>query len=62
MNSKFKRPADTPAAACARCMWWVQKKEDGWGLCLCFKEKRYYKCMVCAEYELDPEAITRPGQ
>ena len=59
---RFKMPADTPAAACANCIWWTQRTVDGWGRCHIYNERRYYKCMVCSEYELDPEAVTTPGQ
>lgn len=53
MYSKFKRPSDTPAAACGRCFWWKQNKTEGWGRCAIFREKRWYKCMVSPEYEFD---------
>lgn len=52
--SKFKRPTDTPAAACGRCFWWEQRTDDGWGRCLVQKTKMYYKCIVCSEYEFEP--------
>lgn len=56
MKSKYQLPADCPAVACGRCMWWKQKDEVGWGQCLVYKDKRWYKCMVCPEYEFDPDA------
>lgn len=53
MRSKYTRPADTPAAACGRCLWWEQTDNEGNGTCLIWKEARWHKCMVCAEYEMD---------
>lgn len=55
MKTRFQRPNDTPAAACGRCLWWKQIDNQGWGKCLVLKnEKRWYKCMVCPEYEFEP--------
>ena len=54
MDSTFKRPVDTPVAACGRCMWWNQTDEEGNGYCLDCSESRWYKCMVCEEYDMDP--------
>lgn len=51
MRSDYKLPADCPLAACGRCIWWQQKDAEGWGQCQLFREKRWYKCMVCPEYE-----------
>lgn len=56
MKSKYNLPDGCPSAACGRCMWWQQKDEEGWGQCLLYKEKRWFKCMVCPEYEQDPDA------
>lgn len=53
MDSKFLVPKDLPAAACGRCLWWQQSDSEGWGQCLVHREKRWYKCMVCPEYEMD---------
>lgn len=53
MDSKFLVPKDLPAAACGRCLWWQQSDSEGWGHCLVHREKRWYKCMVCPEYEMD---------
>lgn len=53
MKTEYILPADTPAAACGRCIWWKQTTQDGWGRCMVYKEKRWYKSMVCLEYEQD---------
>lgn len=56
MKREYNIPKDSPAACCARCMWYKCKLDkDGFAQCLMYREKRYYKCMVCPEYELDPE-------
>lgn len=55
MKGKFKIPKDVPAAACGRCIWFKPDYKDGMGKCLVYGEKRYYKCMVCSEYEFDSE-------
>lgn len=55
MKDKVKRPGDIPAAACGRCIWWYNETEEGQGHCAVWDEKRYYKCMVCPEYEFDNE-------
>lgn len=48
--------SDIPAAACARCIWWQRRDEEGWGKCLVHHgESHWYQCMVCPEYEMDPE-------
>ena len=52
-------PKDAPAACCARCMWYTCILDnDGFALCLVHRERRYYKCMVCSEYDFDPEWYT----
>lgn len=51
MDSKYQRPADTPAAACGRCIWWTQTNAEGEGNCTIWDDSRFYKCMVCYEYE-----------
>ena len=53
MNGKFKIPADVPAAACGRCIWFKLDRSDGWGKCLVKKGSYFYNSMVCAEYEFD---------
>lgn len=53
MDSIYERPADTPAAACGRCMWWKQTDEEGNGQCVICNESRWYKCQVCEEYDMD---------
>ena len=53
MYSKFKIPVDAPAACCARCIWWKQTNVQGEGTCAIWSERRWYKCMVCPEYEFD---------
>lgn len=55
MKSNHKLPADVPAHGCGRCMWWKQTTPDGWGMCLLQKHPHWYQCMVCDEYEFDPE-------
>lgn len=59
MDSKYERPTDTPAAACGRCMWWTQTDAEGNGHCAIWNEARWYKCMVCEEYDMEPYA---PGK
>ena len=62
MKGKFKIPADVPAAACGRCIWFKLDRPDGWGKCLVKKGSFFYKCMVCAEYEFDGEVeLDVPG-
>ena len=40
-------------------MWYTCKLDkDGYAKCLIWREKRYYKCMVCPEYEFDHERYT----
>lgn len=53
MRSKYQVPADLPAAACGRCLWWQQSDPEGWGKCLVKNYRIWYKCMVCPEYEMD---------
>lgn len=53
MSSLFKRPEDTPAAACGRCIWWQQTDSDGWGCCVFLRRLRWHKNMVCGDYEMD---------
>jgi hypothetical protein len=55
MVSKFARPADTPKSACGRCCWWKQTNEVGSGHCSIWDESRWYKCMVCDEYDMEPD-------
>lgn len=57
MKGKYKIPKDVPAAACGRCFWFKPDYMDGMGKCLLdvYEQKRYYKCMVCSEYELDTD-------
>lgn len=62
MDNTFNRPADTPAAACGRCMWWNQTDEEGNGYCLVWSEARWYKCMVCDEYDMEPYAPRKGAQ
>lgn len=54
MKGKYRRPSDMPAACCGRCEWYQQDDADGNGRCMLYGSKRYYKCMVCEEYELEP--------
>lgn len=62
MKGKFKIPADVPAAACGRCIWFKLDRPDGWGKCLVKKGSYFYKCMVCAEYEFDSDIeLGSPG-
>ena len=55
MKGRYPLPQDLPAAACGRCLWFKLTKNDGYGQCLVRPgQLYYYKCMVCAEYEQDP--------
>lgn len=59
MKRAYVLPADTPAAACGRCLWFIANMyNDGYGQCVYWQEKRFYKCMVCDEYELDTDVTT----
>lgn len=52
-------PKDAPAASCAYCWWYTCRLDkDGFAKCLLHREKRYYKCMICPEYEFVPERQT----
>lgn len=63
MKGKFPIPSDVPAAACGRCMWFKCMTPGGYGKCLLDGSRHFYKCMVCEEYELDPEIWTaKDGQ
>lgn len=53
MKTRFQLPADAPEHCCGRCYWWHQKNADGDGKCITYGEPSYYKCMVCAEYEMN---------
>lgn len=55
MKGKYRIPKDVPAEACGRCLWFKPDYKDGYGKCLVHGVKRYYKCMVCSEYEQDSE-------
>lgn len=55
MKNAHKVPSDLPAAACGRCFWHKLTDDEGNGKCLVWNEYRYYKCMVCSEYEMDPD-------
>lgn len=59
MNSKLYVPGDVPAAACGRCTWWTQTDCNGEGWCHQWQEGRWYKCMVCEEYELNVDINKR---
>lgn len=59
MRSNYQMPNDVPHAACGRCEWWKQNTMEGWGRCVLLREKRWYKCMVCPEYEVDLERAAR---
>jgi hypothetical protein len=62
MKGKFKIPADVPAAACGRCIWFKLDRPDGFGKCRIWNDMYFYKCMVCEEYELDSEIdLGSPG-
>ena len=54
MRGRYPRPSDMPAACCGRCFWYQQDDADGNGHCVLDGCKRYYKCMVCEEYEFEP--------
>lgn len=58
MFSLYPIPADLPQHACGRCVWFRNDTKDGNGTCLAMRGRKYYKCMVCEEYELDPEVKT----
>lgn len=59
MRRKYIIPSDSPAVCCARCWWHAPIiDKDGFSYCIIHREKRYYKCMVCSEYEIDPERYT----
>lgn len=51
MSGRYPKLSDMPAVCCGRCMWYHQIDADGYGRCLLYGSKRYYKCMVCTEYE-----------
>lgn len=51
MANEFTIPLDLPRAACGRCMWYDALDNQGWGRCMIHREDRYYKCMICDEYE-----------
>lgn len=59
MKSKYTRPADTPAHACGRCLWWKQTDPEGWGLCRIWNDKYWHKCMTCEQYEYEPEEVNQ---
>ena len=54
MRGRYQRPSDMPAACCGRCEWFRPGNAEGNGRCTQWGETRYYKCMVCLEYELSP--------
>lgn len=59
MKRAYIIPADTPAAACGRCLWFTANLDkDGFAQCVYWRERRYYKCMICPEYENDNDKIT----
>ncbi len=51
MSGRYPKLSDMPAVCCGRCAWYHQVDADGNGRCLLDGCKRYYKCMVCVEYE-----------
>lgn len=55
MKNRFTVPKDLPAAACGRCIWWWATENEGNGKCHIWNEKRWYKCMVCPEYDFDSD-------
>lgn len=59
-RSSFDMPADLPAAACGRCVWFDLRDSQGNGKCLVFEHACYFKCMPCVEYEMDTSEIRRP--
>lgn len=50
-------PSDCLRVACGFCEWFFFSNidNDGFGDCAIYGEKRYYKCMVCSEFELNYE-------
>lgn len=59
MKRVISIPADTPAAACGRCLWFTaQLDKDGYAQCVYWRERCYYKSMACDEYEVDTEKNT----
>lgn len=59
MKSKYKLPAGLPKHACGRCVWWTQTTEEGWGRCALKRDRFWYQCMVCCEYEMVPDISMR---
>ena len=57
MRGKYKIPADVPAAACGRCIWFKLDRPDGWGKCLIWSSSHFYKRFVCEEYEFDTDLV-----
>lgn len=45
-----------PMDCCGKCVWWNRSPQKGYGKCMLFKEKIWYSCMPCAEYERDSQA------
>lgn len=48
MISKYKLPAGLP-----------QTTEEGWGRCALKRDRAWYQCMVCCEYEMVPDISMR---
>lgn len=42
-------------SCCARCTWWSNEYGFPMGRCQILDEPRWYQCMVCDEYEVDPD-------
>lgn len=43
-----------PANGCARCSWWKQYQDSGWGRCTLLSDDRWFKAPPCCEYEKEP--------
>ena len=62
MGYLFKRPADTPITSCGRCIWFYQDTAEGWGRCVLRRDRKWYRCMTCVDYEHDSGIPIEPGQ
>lgn len=61
MNCRIPVPPDFPAAACGRFIWFDTTNVLGDGRCILYREYRFYKCMVCCEYEQDNDVNIAPA-
>lgn len=53
MKNRTTRTERRPDNGCARCVWWLQGRNDDWGRCTIHRERTWWRHAACTEYERD---------